>query len=276
MTPPNDTQRDAVPPAGAVTDRRTDANPTRPASKAEGGSPGGTTAASPSGTPEDDRIDEMLRRLVKRRQPVPNSLEPGIAYQGEHTPAAPYRAARVEPKTVLGSAPESASGGRDHTTQVSRSKRARRWRALAIVLGALVTAGALVLVWTRAHPVSAPTAHAPMAKAMGLVSIAPTSNVPAAPLAEPRSTGMLVAPLPEQPSPEQTTRPQAPSARTPAAVPKASASTIGPPAAAPRAVPPAPSRPQPSGNGIEEQRRTPPRGLEDINPQFSPQRSDPE
>ncbi len=165
--------------------------------------------APPISPSEAERMDQVLRSLARRRVMVPNSLEPGVAHQGQHAPAAARGRVASEPATLLDiptdppASDSLASDSRNRTTVTGWHRGAARFWTLWAVLGvAVLGAGGLFALAMRANrAVPSPATAAPFPEApRALVTATPRAPSAAPPARVDRSSE------PQQRDSPETTR----------------------------------------------------------------------
>ncbi len=141
----HDTLPDPAPAPERVTPTVADSDRRRPSPSTDAG--GSREAERPISDSEAERMDQVLRSLAKRRVMVPNSLEPGTSYHGEHAPAPARGTHPVEPATLLDIPTDPLSSeSRGRTTAAGQRGRAigGRTRWILVGLGALLVITVIV------------------------------------------------------------------------------------------------------------------------------------
>jgi hypothetical protein len=136
-----------------------DPRPAEEPSQASTDPMGDAASTSRQNNSEPEPMDVILRKVVQATPDVPNSLEPGIAYQATHAPIPAYGGRELEPRVVVhrttdpGRAnPYAASEGGSRsridveTVEIPRAPRFNpNWIAVGVFVG-VVAIGALALI----------------------------------------------------------------------------------------------------------------------------------
>jgi hypothetical protein len=198
----NDTVPNSARPSEGAAEHPTDPGPQSSGGAEDQAQP--PTDALPVSLSEAKRMDEMLRSLARRRVMVPNSLEPGTAYQAEHVPAAKHNAAYVEPLIALDipTNPPS-SDSRSRTTVANKRWSMNRSLVWTVVGVVLVAAGSLFAIAFGANSTNSATeVSSPRSAATTPSPETPSVHeAAAAPLPAPSSMPPPRIELPALPSP---------------------------------------------------------------------------
>jgi hypothetical protein len=191
----NDTVPDPRPPQESSSD------------SSDPGVSGGSSAKSASREyiSEPEPMDLLLRKVVQATPDVPNSLEPGIAYQATHAPAAPYgrpelaERVLVQATTEPGARPVVGEDGSLPRLQVE-TMAIPRHRLSANKVAMLAFASVVAIGGAVAFAV----VMRPTTRDDRLVAAAPTS-ASAAVVSTPSPRPSSVSPVPVEPPPPPVT-----------------------------------------------------------------------
>jgi hypothetical protein len=191
---------------------------------------------------EPEPMDLLLRKVVQATPEVPNSLEPGIAYQTTHAPAAPYGRSELDARVLVQPSTDPGArrfAGEDgaatrleaETVEIPRRRFSQNGLAIMVFVGVVAVGAAVAFALalrqtsTRADgsvaasPVSATVAPVPTPSMTSSLPLKSAETAPAAPptmaVSVTTSPPRGVSHLPPTPSPPPaTTRPKPPPAAT--------------------------------------------------------------